>query len=443
MLAADAIERLEHADSVRRSPDSTPADLRLALQATTELQGFLDTCRSELIRTLGEFPTAFAEATISETSGCSLSQASKETERAKTLGSAIDIADALSDGSITSAHVDVLTRNARNLDTVARETLLNDPDLADAAARSSVRQFDAMVKRKARSLDRTDPVETFERQRRATTLTTFTDTDGMWNLHGKFDPLTGARIANRLRTTKATKFAEATPDSAPADPRDRSAHLDALALADLLIGHSSGGPATRPGAPIVVVDATQTDGAGGPVADWGIPVEVPLEVLTGVLDAQDPDIVIVANGLVLHAPGRLDLGRASRLANRAQRRALTGLYSTCAVPNCSTHVDRCRLHHIEHWENGGATDLANLLPICQHHHTLLHDQHWDLSLGPNRELTIELPGGRIMRTGPPTRSDPSPPARAASRNEPRPTGPTDLRTSYTTRPKRACAQPER
>ncbi|MDQ4090799.1 MAG: HNH endonuclease [Actinomycetota bacterium] len=30
------------------------------------------------------------------------------------------------------------------------------------------------------------------------------------------------------------------------------------------------------------------------------------------------------------------------------------------------------MHHIEHWENGGATDTPNLLCLCQHHHRLHH-----------------------------------------------------------------------
>ena len=405
MLLADALKRLEYADAVNSSPDSTPADLREAIASITKLQGFIDARRSELIRNLDEYPTAFAEATLTETTGCSFNQASRETERAKALGTAIDMADALSDGTITSAHVDALTRGARNLDENGKATLLNDPDLADAAGRSSVRQFDALVKRKAKALDRTDPAEKFDRQRRATTLTSLTDHEGMWNLHARFDPLTGAKIAKQLHAAKATKFAESTPDTAPIDPRDRAAHLDALPLADIVLSDTDTS-GTRPSAPLVVVDASQTDGAGGPVVDWGIPVEVPAAVLADILDAHHPDVIIVANGVILHAPGRLDCGRSSRLANRDQRRALAGLYATCAVPSCDTHYDRCRLHHIHHWEHDGLTDLDNLLPVCQHHHTLLHDNNWDITLGANRELTIRLPDGQTLRTGPPRRSDP-------------------------------------
>ena len=296
-----------------------------------------------------------------------------------------------------------LTRATRSLDNAATTALLGDDEaLAEAAASRSIAEFDAYVKRKAKQLDRRDGEERLAQQRRATRLRTWTDDDGMWNLKGRFDPDLGKDLARRIAAAGLAKFAEEIPPTAPADPFERKQHLDALALADVVLGgapsRSSAGP------PLVVVDASQTDGARGPVIDWGIPVELPLSVLRDVFDVHDPDVVIVANGVVLHAPGRTDLGRTSRLANRAQRRALQGLYSTCAVPGCAVHYDRCKLHHVVWWRHGGRTDLDNLLPVCQHHHTRIHEDGWRIALGANRELTIELPDGQALRTGPPRRS---------------------------------------
>jgi hypothetical protein len=183
-------------------------------------------------------------------------------------------------------------------------------------------------------------------------------------------------------------------------------HLRALAFQRLVLeGDARLG--SRPGRPelIVVADADQPGGAGGPTLDWGIPVEVPVRVLAEMCDAGDVDTqpVIVRNGVVLHAPGELDLGRTTRLANRAQRRALRALYSTCAIPGCDVRYNRCKLHHIRWWRHGGRTDLANLLPLCAHHHSKVHDAGWDLGLGPNRELTVTFPDGTIRNTGPPSR----------------------------------------
>lgn len=397
------VERLERVVATAGSPDVGPADLRAALRATSEVDSYVAARRAELVRALDAHPASFPEAAIADTSGCSLAAASKETERAATLDAAVAVAEALSDGAITTGHVDALTRATRILDESATASLLGDDVvLAEAAASRSVAQFDAFVKRKAKQLDRSDGEARLERQRRATRLRTWSDGDGMWNLRGVFDPDLGRDLARRIRSATRTKYSEQTPSTAPSDPFERTQHLEALALADLIVGDVPAGAGSGP--PLVVVDASQTDGAGGPVIDWGIPAELPPSVLRDVLGVSDPDVVVVANGVVLYAPGRLDLGRTTRLASRDQRRALQGLYATCAVPGCAVHYDRCRLHHVTWWRHGGRTDLDNLLPVCQHHHTKIHNDRWTITLGANRELTIELPDGHVMRTGPPKRS---------------------------------------
>ncbi len=183
--------------------------------------------------------------------------------------------------------------------------------------------------------------------------------------------------------------------------------LLAAAFADLFHNLTNSGSGTGSGASmLVVVDATGAatgSNDGRPIVDWGIPVEIPDRVLYDLYGQPDTtvDVVIVRNGIVLHAPGQLDLGRSTRLANRAQRRALRALYTTCAIPGCGTHFNRCVIHHVTWWEHGGFTDLANLIPLCVLHHHKIHDQNWQITLTADRTLTVTLPDGRIMTTGPP------------------------------------------
>ena len=125
--------------------------------------------------------------------------------------------------------------------------------------------------------------------------------------------------------------------------------------------------------------------------------------LRTLFDCADVHTVIVRNGVVLHAPGELNLGRTTRLANRAQRRALRAIYATCAIPGCSVRFDHCKIHHVKWWEHGGLTDVANLLPVCSKHHHCIHDGGWEVHLARDRTLTITQPDNSTMTTGPPKR----------------------------------------
>ena len=68
----------------------------------------------------------------------------------------------------------------------------------------------------------------------------------------------------------------------------------------------------------------------------------------------------------------LHLGRARRLASRAQRRALRLRDGTCVFPGChqSKHLDA---HHLTPWSEGGSTDLDELALLCRRHHVMVHE----------------------------------------------------------------------
>ena len=84
-----------------------------------------------------------------------------------------------------------------------------------------------------------------------------------------------------------------------------------------------------------------------PVVDWGLDVELPQRVLDDLWQTATVHTITVRNGVVIDAPGELNLGRTTRLANRAQRRALRGLYATCAIPGCRVRYGRTKLHHVD------------------------------------------------------------------------------------------------
>ncbi len=299
------------------------------------------------------------------------------------------------------------TRAAAQLPVAQRGELFDRVDaLADVAAASTVEQFARRVALEAKRIQSDDGFDRLERQRRAVRASSWVDADGMWNLRGRFDPVTGVRLASKLSTRRSRRSSPSdVPDGCPEDPVEkqkvpRRARTD-RPLIDGTAGVAAGGTVEY----VVVIDADADPATHGPgpVAEWPIPVEIPARVLAELAGDVDAHAVVVRNGVVLYAPGELNLGRTTRLANRAQRRALRAVYRGCAIPGCSVAYDRCRLHHLIWWRNGGATDLDNLLPLCTKHHGKVHHDGWVIELGPNRELALRLPDGTVHNTGPPGR----------------------------------------
>jgi hypothetical protein len=90
-------------------------------------------------------------------------------------------------------------------------------------------------------------------------------------------------------------------------------------------------------------------------------------------------------------------GRASRLINRRLRRALEHRHPTCAVPGCGA-TRGLHAHHIRHWEDGGLTELFNLVLVCPYHHRLHHRGVLTIA-GPADDLVVTDSGGRRLRAG--------------------------------------------
>lgn len=396
----EVVERVRRLPMVDGDRAADPESFETALVAARELAGWVEARQASLISRLSD-SVSFPEATIAAASKTSIGQAAKVRDRADTLAATPQLSGALDDGAITAGHVDVVTRSSKQLDDTRRAVLFDRVDaLVEVATAGSVEEFARRVRLEVNRIQSDDGVDRLERQRRSSRLNSWVGSDGMWNLRGQFDPVTAVRRSATLDAAVETLFAERVPDGCPDDPIEKQRFLAAHALVRLANGAVGGARAGRAGV-LVVIDA-DASGCVGPVAEWSIPVEIPARVLSELTGEADVHAVVVRNGVVLHAPGELDLGRTTRLANRAQRRALRGLYATCAIPGCGVGYDRCELHHIIWWRLGGRTDLSNLIPICTKHHAKIHHERWIVELGPERQLTLRLPDGTTHNTGPPT-----------------------------------------
>jgi hypothetical protein len=104
-------------------------------------------------------------------------------------------------------------------------------------------------------------------------------------------------------------------------------------------------------------------------------------------------------------------GRTTRTISRRLRRALEHRDQCCVVPGCGA-TRGLQAHHLVHWENGGPTELFNLVLVCAYHHRAHHRGEIILT-GPAARLVVTnsdgtpLTGGSLAR--PPTTPPPDVP----------------------------------
>ncbi|SPM35897.1 hypothetical protein MRAB57_3733 [Mycobacterium rhizamassiliense] len=90
-------------------------------------------------------------------------------------------------------------------------------------------------------------------------------------------------------------------------------------------------------------------------------------------------------------------GRATRQISRRLRRALEHRHPMCAVPGCGA-TRGLHAHHLRHWEDGGPTDMANLVLVCPYHHRLHHRGVITIT-GPADDLVVTDSSGRRLNSG--------------------------------------------
>lgn len=106
-------------------------------------------------------------------------------------------------------------------------------------------------------------------------------------------------------------------------------------------------------------------------------------------------------------------GRSTREISRRLRRALERRASgSCEVPGCSAAAG-LHAHHLVHWEDGGPTELWNLVLVCGFHHRAHHAGTITIC-GPASQLSVSdrrrrpLAAGGLARpsSGPPVAASP-------------------------------------
>jgi hypothetical protein len=353
---------------------SRPIEERLA--AAGRARGWLDATTLALTNELARVRRPDVE--VAESACLSGRSVDRELRRAGTVDVVPELGVALAGGLVSVDHVDVLDRVLRRVEGEQRERLLERaPGLVAQARGRRPEEFERQLRSVLAVIEsEADRQGRLARQRKAARFRTWVDrSSGMWRCSGEFDPETGVHLQQRLDREVGAQFAAGVPAGGPDDTLERHHWLAAQAAAALWLGdsgsHRRGG---RSGGAEIVV-AVRPDAAGGSMVDWGLPVELPRAVFDELFHDPTTTVigVVVRDGVVVHAPGQLELGRSTRLANRAQRRALRALHATCGVTGCEVRFDDCSMHHIIWWRHGGPSDLWNLVPLCWRHHAAVHD----------------------------------------------------------------------
>jgi hypothetical protein len=306
----------------------------------------------------------------------------------------------LSAGSVSAGHVDAIAHATRNLDgpALAEFNSLAD-DLLRDAERCGVDAFERNCKDLARFVKATQPgasdADEFEAQRKASEVKRWTDKQsGMRMTLLKLDPVRDA--AFWAGVTSAHKSIRRQPGN------ERRAWgeitVDAV-VAAVQAGTGAGGGMVTSRLNVLIDATSLTQGLhANSVCELSDATPLPISVVRQMAcRAEIIPIVLDGRGVVL------DVGVAQRLATPAQRHALRAMYRSCADPDCDTPFDETEAHHVIPFNQGGATDLANLLPLCKKNgcHTKYHEGGWKLTIDPTtRWITITRPDGITHYHGP-------------------------------------------
>jgi Domain of unknown function (DUF222) len=394
---------------------------REVLAACHRVSSWVEARRLAAVAALDEEPTVFVQQAVADAGRVSLQQGDRVVERAATVTAMPLMGEGLEAGSVTSAHVDVLSAGLRALDAAGKAALAAEHELLATSAESlSVGEFRKLVDYKVRRLQADGGVAELDRQKRNVRMSMWHDRSSkMW--HGRFqlDAETGSLLHGRLGRAVEALFHDREPEGCPRDPIEKQGFLRAHALVALCAGGVAGGVAggDREGNRGAGVDAPVGCGVEGGRVDLAVTVDwqtlrsglhdhavmhtssgadLPLETIRR-LACEANIFPVVLNG----DSEVLDVGRARRLATKAQRRALRAVFATCFVPGCDMPFDACQVHHLRPFELGGRTDLFDLRPVCSAHHHRLHEGRWTVTW-EGFQATITRPDGTTMDTGPPS-----------------------------------------
>ena len=347
----------------------------------------IDSLMCEIAAEVGRAGTGVDAASVLQDSGRLSGRDARRVDKvAGRLAEMPNTAERLAAGDITMDHAAALVAAAEQCGAAVVD---GDSDLLERAEKTSPESFARQARRfaAAESPDRGEAL--LERQRRNRAASVFVDSDtGMGKVIGAFDPISFNLIEQVVDGhTDALWRADGGRDGQPNEVRT-SQQRRADALFELITGRNA---LTHQALELAAGGAGNGGGAGGvrakasaqlvAVADIGVldgtnphgrcEIIGTGPVPPGVLAQLSPDTRLT--GMIFAGRGRpLWMGRSIRLANTHQHLAVAVRDGGCVT--CGTPMHRCEIHHVREWENGGPTDIDNLMALCGPHHRAHHNR---------------------------------------------------------------------
>jgi hypothetical protein len=337
---------------------------------------------------------------------------SVRTARALFRGPLAATATTLTAGEVSVAHASVLARGTQDLPD--HLTVEAEPVLLEAACRLDPPRLRRVLAhlRLVADPDGADRQADRHQQRRGLWLAP--TWEGMVAIDGLLDPEAGHTLLAALEPLTQPASAEAPRSGA----QRRADALTELARRSLEAGRLPQSGGVRPQLTVTVDLDTLLDRPGtvGSEAGWAGPLP-PETCRRLACDGALTRVVVTRHPTGHRDPGQveqlaerlraamallppvlggaptqpLEVGRASRVVQPAQRSALAVRDGGCVFPGCDRSVAWCEAHHLRHWLHGGPTDLTNLALLCRTHHRSVHEGGWRLARGPDGRLTASPP----------------------------------------------------
>ena len=273
------------------------------------------------------------------------------------------LAESLAGGKITVEHATVAVGAAAK--TSAEQV---DDELSKFAETSSVDVFTEQSRRWVNRNQTDDGSELYQQQRHNRSLKHWINEEGMGVLLAELDPTSYEAVRKAInaeydRLWRDDGGREGSPDELRSPPQRM-----ADAFVALLTDTGSRGPASTRMQLIAVADIERLrDDDPTGVAEIIGGEALPQTVLERLM------CTATVTGVIFDGKGQpIWVGRDRRFPTQAQIKAIIARDRHCT--GCAADPERCEIHHIVPWEQGGLTDIDKMCLACPHCHHNIHDR---------------------------------------------------------------------